>query len=143
MLRAVLKLCSSSGVQTRPTLPEKMELQIVSEEMIKPLTSTPPELRYVPLCLFDLHAPNIYLPMLYFFNNSNNVGSGHHRLLKDSLSKALTFYYPFAGTLHLTPASKHLSHPGQFLQLFLSKTLLLSVHSSFTHPNTQITLLTL
>ncbi|XP_038905756.1 BAHD acyltransferase BIA1-like [Benincasa hispida] len=76
-----------------------MELEIVSKETIKPLSSTPPELKNLPLSLFDQQAPNMYIRLLYFYN-SYNISSSHGRqLLKDSLSKALTFYYPFAGRL--------------------------------------------
>ncbi|KGN52788.1 hypothetical protein Csa_014658 [Cucumis sativus] len=41
----------------------------------------------------------MYIHLLYFYYN-HNISSGCSRqLLKDSLSKALTFYYPFAGHL--------------------------------------------
>ncbi|KAG6581249.1 Vinorine synthase, partial [Cucurbita argyrosperma subsp. sororia] len=79
-----------------------MELEILCKETIKPITSTSPELRNLPLCLFDQQAPNIYMQLLYFYTNNNAVVSSsgcRGRLLKDSLSKALTFYYPFAGRL--------------------------------------------
>ena len=71
-----------------------MQLEIVSKETIKPLFSTPPELKLHHLCLFDRHAPYLYLHFLYFYQNSSDS-----KLLKHSLSKALTFYYPFAGRL--------------------------------------------
>ncbi|XP_022934557.1 vinorine synthase-like [Cucurbita moschata] len=79
-----------------------MELEILCKETIKPITSTSPELRNLPRCLFDQQAPNIYMQLLYFYTNNNAVVSSagcRRRLLKDSLSKALTFYYPFAGRL--------------------------------------------
>ncbi|XP_022935661.1 vinorine synthase-like isoform X2 [Cucurbita moschata] len=79
-----------------------MELEIVSKETIKPLSSTPPDLTTLTLSWFDQHTPNVYTPLLYFYTNNNAVVSSsgcRGRLLKDSLSKALTFYYPFAGRL--------------------------------------------
>lgn len=76
-----------------------MELQIVSKETIKPLSATPPQLKKLPLSLFDQQAPKMYIHLLYFYYN-HDISSGYSRqLLKDSLSKALTFYYPFAGRL--------------------------------------------
>ncbi|XP_038906042.1 acylsugar acyltransferase 3-like [Benincasa hispida] len=91
-----------------------MEFQIVCEDTIKPLSSTPPELRIVPLCLFDQEALNVYLPIFFFYNiddddDDDNLSSDRCRVLKDSLSKALTFYYPFAGRLILSNESKHFS----------------------------------
>ncbi|XP_022948439.1 vinorine synthase-like [Cucurbita moschata] len=73
-----------------------VELEIVCKETIKPPSSTPSELRNHPLCLIDQQAPNHYIMLLYFYDNRNTVDPGR---LKDSLSKALTVYYPFAGRL--------------------------------------------
>ncbi|XP_022997736.1 vinorine synthase-like isoform X1 [Cucurbita maxima] len=73
-----------------------VELEMVCKETIKPPSSTPSELRNHPLCLFDQQAPDLYIMLLYFYDNGNTVDSGG---LKDSLSKALTVYYPFAGRL--------------------------------------------
>lgn len=71
-----------------------MKLEIVCRETIKPLFSTPPELGLHHLCLFDRQAPFLYLQFLYFYENTSNS-----KLLKESLSKALILYYPFAGRL--------------------------------------------
>ncbi|CAK9322225.1 unnamed protein product [Citrullus colocynthis] len=77
-----------------------MELEIVSKETIKPKSSTLPELKNVPLSLFDQQAPYMYIHLLYFYHNHNiNDSNRSWQLLKDSLSKVLTFYYPFAGRL--------------------------------------------
>ncbi|KAG7017979.1 Vinorine synthase, partial [Cucurbita argyrosperma subsp. argyrosperma] len=57
-----------------------MELEILCKETIKPITSTSPELRNLPLCLFDQQAPNIYMQLLYFYtkNNAAVSSSGCH-----------------------------------------------------------------
>ncbi|CAK9322228.1 unnamed protein product [Citrullus colocynthis] len=69
-------------------------LEIGYRETIKPLFSTPSKLGLHHLCLSDRQAPFFYLQFLYFYENTSNS-----KLLKESLSKALTLYYPFAGRL--------------------------------------------
>lgn len=80
-----------------------IDLEIICKDTIKPSSPTPPYLKNLPLSLFDQQAPNIYIQLLYFYTNNNNISYDRvlqrRRKWKESLSKALTFYYPFAGRL--------------------------------------------
>ncbi|KAJ4712520.1 vinorine synthase-like [Melia azedarach] len=71
-----------------------MKLQIISREIIKPSSPTPPHLRTHKLSIFDQLAPDVYFPVILFYSRSS-IKSSHH--LKHSLSEILTHYYPFAG----------------------------------------------
>ncbi|XP_074383053.1 epi-neemfruitin B synthase L1AT-like [Apium graveolens] len=72
-----------------------MDVQVVSEKMVKPSVPTPDHLRTCKLSFFDQIAPPDHVPIIYFYSNSNinNIGE----LLVKSLSKTLTQFYPLAG----------------------------------------------
>ncbi|KAK8664591.1 hypothetical protein V6N13_084372 [Hibiscus sabdariffa] len=78
-----------------------MEVEIISRETLKPSLSTPEHFRTYKLCLFDQLAPPVYIPVTLFYSagdeNHPERNSDH---LKDSLSRILTHYYPFAGRLN-------------------------------------------
>ncbi|XVE56644.1 hypothetical protein DITRI_Ditri04bG0027100 [Diplodiscus trichospermus] len=78
-----------------------MELEIISRETIKPWSSTPLQLRTHKLSLLDqFHLSHrLFVPIILFYSSSINGESPRSRsfLLKDSLSKTLTHFYPFAG----------------------------------------------
>ncbi|KAK9052233.1 hypothetical protein SSX86_028861 [Deinandra increscens subsp. villosa] len=73
---------------------------IISKETIKPSSSTPLHLNTHNLSRIDHLAPNIHMPLVFFYQNYTN---GDINILKKSLSHSLTQYYPFAGRL-LAPA---------------------------------------
>ncbi|XP_050373743.1 stemmadenine O-acetyltransferase-like [Argentina anserina] len=76
----------------------KIEVEVISEETIKPSSPTPHHLRHHHLSFLDQLAPHAYVPFLYFYsipNSHNHTQISTH--LKKSLSKALTQYYPLAG----------------------------------------------
>ncbi|XP_021616627.1 stemmadenine O-acetyltransferase [Manihot esculenta] len=76
-----------------------MEVQIISKEIVKPSSSTHP--RTYNLSLLDQLAPQLYVPMIFFYSSTgekNSQKTKSHRL-KTSLSKTLTHYYPFAGRI--------------------------------------------
>ncbi|XP_038716204.1 stemmadenine O-acetyltransferase-like [Tripterygium wilfordii] len=77
----------------------KMEAKIISKETIKPSSPTPQQLRNYKLSLLDHLIPSPYAPIVLFYHsNSDSVISLD--LLKQSLSKTLTHFYPLAGTIN-------------------------------------------
>ncbi|GMN49112.1 hypothetical protein TIFTF001_018266 [Ficus carica] len=84
----------------------KLEVQVISEERIKPSSPTPEHLRHYQLSFLDQLSPPVYMPVVLFFptepdNNSNNLLTRDQRLnqVKKSLSEALSLYYPLAGVV--------------------------------------------
>ncbi|KAK3200695.1 hypothetical protein Dsin_024110 [Dipteronia sinensis] len=79
----------------------KIDIEVISRDMIKPSTPTPHRLRNYQFSFLDQIAPPDYFYFIYFFNLdcklSNNDISNH---LKTSLSKVLTYYYPLAGRVN-------------------------------------------
>ncbi|XP_059644521.1 stemmadenine O-acetyltransferase-like [Cornus florida] len=80
-----------------------MKVEIISEETIKPSSSTPYHLRNLNLSFLDQLAPPTYVPLLLFYHaddcNKNIDLSQRSCLLKKSLANCLTHFYPLAGTL--------------------------------------------
>ncbi|GMJ13697.1 hypothetical protein like AT3G26040 [Hibiscus trionum] len=80
-----------------------MEVKIISREAIKPSSPTPHHLRTHNLSILDQIEvkESIYTPLLLFFSSTpapqHSFNKSH--LLKQSLSKTLTHFYPFAGRL--------------------------------------------
>ncbi|KAL5768193.1 hypothetical protein ACOSQ2_014976 [Xanthoceras sorbifolium] len=76
----------------------KIDVEVISREMIKPSTPTSDHLRRYQFSFLDQISPSVYIPLIYFFNldqqHSKCYISNH---LKTSLSKVLTHYYPLAG----------------------------------------------
>ncbi|KAL8232605.1 hypothetical protein R6Q57_002383 [Mikania cordata] len=67
---------------------------IISQETIKPSSPTPLNLKTHNLSLLDQFGPNLHMPKILFYKDYNN---GNTNILRMSLSKCLTQYYPFAG----------------------------------------------
>ncbi|KAJ4717078.1 vinorine synthase-like [Melia azedarach] len=86
-----------------------MEVEIISEECIRPSSPTPHHLRNHKLSLLDLYAPTAYYPLLLYYpldqhaNHSptyiDHIVNIRLQLLKQSLSETLPLFYPFAGKL--------------------------------------------
>ncbi|XVF54640.1 hypothetical protein PTKIN_Ptkin05aG0197500 [Pterospermum kingtungense] len=79
-----------------------MEVKVISRETIKPSSATPHHLRTHKLSLLDQLevAESVYLPVILFYSVISPLASGKiSEILKDSLSKTLAHYYPFAGRL--------------------------------------------
>ncbi|KAL5768178.1 hypothetical protein ACOSQ2_014961 [Xanthoceras sorbifolium] len=77
----------------------KIDVEVISREIIKPATSTPDHLHHYKFSFLDQLTPSsFYIPLIYFYSLdhklSNNEKSTH---LKTSLSKVLHHYYPLAG----------------------------------------------
>ncbi|XP_024035873.1 vinorine synthase [Citrus clementina] len=77
------------------------DVQIISTEVIKPSSPTPKHLRTYKLSLLDQLFSKIYVPLVFFYsaNCKHQYFSKKSDLLKQSLAKTLTHYYPFAGRL--------------------------------------------
>ncbi|KAE8736066.1 putative Cysteine-rich RLK (RECEPTOR-like protein kinase) 8 [Hibiscus syriacus] len=77
-----------------------MEVHITSKQIVKPSSSKLHLLIPFNLSLLDQLAPGMYTPVLLFYakpSDSNVDGSQFSYQLKQSLSKALTQFYPAAG----------------------------------------------
>ncbi|XP_071695420.1 diaboline synthase-like [Rutidosis leptorrhynchoides] len=77
---------------------------IISQQTIKPSSPTPPRLRTHMLSMADQILPNCHISLLFFYQNYNNCDI---EILKNSLARSLTHYYPFAGRF-LTPFANHI-----------------------------------
>ncbi|XP_021911535.1 BAHD acyltransferase At5g47980-like [Carica papaya] len=89
-----------------------MEVEIISQENIKPSSPTPQHFRVFKLSLLDQFITPSYVPLLLFYDVSKNGCRCtdhllHHQqstlerlqLLKKSLSETLTLFYPLAGKM--------------------------------------------
>ncbi|KVI07713.1 Chloramphenicol acetyltransferase-like domain-containing protein [Cynara cardunculus var. scolymus] len=80
-----------------------MEVEIISKETIKPSSPTPHHLKTFKLSLLDQIVLNPYLPVIFYYQNRNGdtifQAQEKSSSLKESLSKTLTQFYPFAGTI--------------------------------------------
>ncbi|KAJ4721185.1 Vinorine synthase [Melia azedarach] len=74
-----------------------MEINIVSTEIIKPSSPTPPHLRTHKLSGIDQVSTDCFFQFILFFSGEANSPIKSSGVLKQSLSKALTRYYPLAG----------------------------------------------
>ncbi|CAI9108580.1 OLC1v1008223C1 [Oldenlandia corymbosa var. corymbosa] len=78
-------------------------VEITSKEMIKPSSPTPDHLRTHKLSFLDQIAPSVYIPLIFFYKNSDHFPKLDSLkisdLLKQSLSNVLTQFYPLAGRL--------------------------------------------
>ena len=70
-------------------------LQIVSTQIIKPSSPTPPNLNIHTLSLFDQLAPHTFVPLLFFFSHHGPSSGTYYdhttvELLRQSLSTTLS-----------------------------------------------------
>ncbi|XP_031270317.1 LOW QUALITY PROTEIN: acylsugar acyltransferase 3-like [Pistacia vera] len=74
-----------------------MEVEIISREVIKPSSPTPPHLRLHNLSFFYQFIPSWFVPVLLFYPNKASYSATKRlHLLKTSLSETLVRYYPLA-----------------------------------------------
>ncbi|XP_074318125.1 tabersonine-19-hydroxy-O-acetyltransferase-like [Silene latifolia] len=85
----------------------QIEIEILSKETIKPYHATPSNKEPMQSSLLDQLSPHIYTRVIFFYLHDNNThknpqftSSNITNLLKISLSKTLTKYYPFAGRVN-------------------------------------------
>ncbi|KAL8097391.1 diaboline synthase-like [Apium graveolens] len=96
----------SRGLILQAPLISRRQLHVVSSSRtnVKPASPTPLKLKHYNLPSHDLMMPDYYMPLILFYPNpqlSNPLASKTAilSLLKNSLSKTLSEYYPFAGRL--------------------------------------------
>ncbi|KAL0447211.1 UNVERIFIED_CONTAM: Stemmadenine O-acetyltransferase [Sesamum latifolium] len=78
----------------------EIEIEVISQETIRPSSPTPESLRKYQLSFLDQIAPPIFTPFVYFYEADakfSNPGKSNH--LKKSLSQVLSRFYPLAGRL--------------------------------------------
>jgi len=78
----------------------KFDVQVISVDTIKPSSSTPGNLRHYTLSFIDQITPSIFMPFLLFYPRdavANLSNKERQSRIKQSLSEALTRFYPLAG----------------------------------------------
>ncbi|KAI9125786.1 hypothetical protein K1719_003204 [Acacia pycnantha] len=81
----------------------KIDVEIISKEIVKPSSPTPQHLRHYHLSFLDQLSPQVNNSWVYFFNTHqisklfNFADASNH--LKKSLSQVLSYFYPLAGRL--------------------------------------------
>ncbi|KAK9676676.1 hypothetical protein RND81_11G092900 [Saponaria officinalis] len=81
-----------------------MNIEVISQEIIKPSIQTPDYLRYLQISLIDQLNSPFFIPTIYFFTRPKNTTpletTSFLNKLKSSLSSTLSICYPLAGRLH-------------------------------------------
>ncbi|CAN4124056.1 unnamed protein product [Withania somnifera] len=77
----------------------EVEIEIISKVTIKPSSPTPHDFRHYQLSYLDQIAPNILMPLVFFYPAENFTHTQRSDQLKKSLSHALTKFYPLSGRL--------------------------------------------
>ncbi|KAK6252392.1 hypothetical protein QUC31_014112 [Theobroma cacao] len=80
----------------------KLEVEVISKEIVQPSSPTPDRLRRYQLSFLDQLTPSIYNPLVLFYpeicdSQANKIKTSDQ--LKQSISKALTYFYPLAGRM--------------------------------------------
>lgn len=78
----------------------KLEVEVVSEELVKPSSPTPANLRRYKLSFLDQVTADVYNPMVYLYELNGDPKFTELEIrnrLKSSLSAVLSHYYPLAG----------------------------------------------
>ncbi|XP_062112612.1 stemmadenine O-acetyltransferase-like [Humulus lupulus] len=78
----------------------KVEVVVISNEIIKPSSPTPDHFRRYQLSFLDQLSAKIYNPFVLFYEIEDHYGSKVNEIsnkIKNSLSEVLTLYYPLAG----------------------------------------------
>ncbi|XP_038688542.1 stemmadenine O-acetyltransferase-like [Tripterygium wilfordii] len=81
-----------------------MKVEIIQRETIKPSSPTPPNLKIHKISLLDQVLVTNYVPIVLFYaangeHITDRILNQRSQLLKQSLSEALTQYYPLAGRI--------------------------------------------
>lgn len=80
----------------------KIEIEVISNEIIKPSSPTPDHLRHYQLSFLDQISPPTYNPLLLFYPADGDVkinNTEKRNQLKQYLSEVLNLYYPLAGRI--------------------------------------------
>ncbi|KAK3005506.1 hypothetical protein RJ639_016065 [Escallonia herrerae] len=95
----LVRAASISDFSTRDTGPDGagMKVQISSRKLVKPSVSTPSHLRSCKLSFFDQLAPQLHVPLVFFYPASDGTkdeSSCDH--LEKALSETLSRFYPLS-----------------------------------------------
>ncbi|KAG4126858.1 hypothetical protein ERO13_D10G181500v2 [Gossypium hirsutum] len=80
----------------------QLDVQVISEEIVKPSSPTDDRLRRYQLSFLDQQTPLLYNAMVYFYQKICNTEANKITIfdrLKHSISNALTCFYPLAGRI--------------------------------------------
>ncbi|XP_004310027.1 PREDICTED: vinorine synthase-like [Fragaria vesca subsp. vesca] len=80
----------------------KVEVELISEEIIKPSSSTSDDLHHYQLSFLDQLSPPVYNPLVLFYEFSDQTMPSVTEIsncLKKSLAEVLTLFYPLAGRI--------------------------------------------
>ncbi|WRX15446.1 hypothetical protein QQP08_007933 [Theobroma cacao] len=81
----------------------KLEVEVMSKEIIKPSSPTPDQLRHYQLSFLDQISPPVYNPLVLFYPMTEcNIQVNKTKItdhLKQSMSNALSYFYPLAGRI--------------------------------------------
>ncbi|KAI5311295.1 hypothetical protein L3X38_000025 [Prunus dulcis] len=105
----------------------EIKVEVIRKETIKPSSPTPHHLRTSSLSVFDQLQPEAYIPLLLFYPNNisddvvnnidhNSLFAERSKLLKTSLSEALTQFYPFAGEFEYNVSISCNDHGAGFIE---------------------------
>ncbi|XP_008226087.1 PREDICTED: BAHD acyltransferase At5g47980-like [Prunus mume] len=105
----------------------EIKVEVIRKETIKPSSPTPHHLRSSSLSVFDQLQPEMYIPLLLFYPNNisddvvnnidhNSLFAERSKLLKTSLSEALTQFYPFAGEFEYNVSISCNDHGAGFIE---------------------------
>ncbi|KAM5565289.1 stemmadenine O-acetyltransferase [Rosa sericea] len=110
-----------------------LQVEVVSEEKIKPSFPTPSHLRTFKLSLLDQLIPAPYAPIILFYDPITTITTTKRlELLKASLSEALTVFYPLAGKLKDDELSVECNDEGAaFIEARVKS---FSLHEFLSHP---------
>ena len=81
---------------------QKVDIEVISRETIKPASPTPHHLRTFNLSIIDQFMYDVYSPLILFLPNTNkasvtDVVTTRSKHLKEALSEVLKQFYPLAG----------------------------------------------
>lgn len=80
----------------------KMKIEVVSKELLRPSSPTPTQLRDFKLSFIDERIPPSYAPLILYYSFNENENIKQQEMvgrLKSSLSDALVQFYPLAGRM--------------------------------------------
>ncbi|KAK6790913.1 hypothetical protein RDI58_009994 [Solanum bulbocastanum] len=114
-------------------------ISTISKKIIKPSSPTPSTQRWHNLSLIDQVVANMYMPFVFFYPNNQVAKIPKHQLfeyLANSMSKTLTFYYPWAGTLKDNVTIECDDHGAEFFEVEINSSMNEVIHNpDLTFPH--------
>ncbi|MCD9637856.1 hypothetical protein HAX54_021395 [Datura stramonium] len=114
-------------------------LSIISKKIIKPFTPTPSTQRWHKLSHLDQGLTHMLIPFVFFYpkNQVNAIPNGAKQisdLLANSLSKTLTCYYPWAGSLKDNATIECDDNGAEFLEVQINS----PMDNVVNHPDSNV-----